>query len=235
VPERGDSKIEVFLDRTSKMHFQIAETEHESDSPVTTWLRRLELGDPNAAESIFQHFFSRVQSLSRHRIPKQIQRVYDQDDATLSAFHSLFLGVSENRFRFISRHDFWRLLSTIAERKISKRIRYEHQDKRDIRRTITESMFGSNCSDVHCRDSFVQIFEGREPSSDFAADVAETFNLLLAELPDDLSREIAILKLDCYNGEEIADQIGCSRRTVQRKLLVIRTTWQHVAEIDFPE
>ena len=217
------------------MHSQVAVADYESDSPVTIWLRRLELGDSQAAESIFQHFCSRVQSLARQRLPKQVQRVYDQDDATLSAFHSLFLGVSESRFQFASRHDFWRLLITIAERKISKRIRYEHQDKRDVRRTITESMFGSNCSDSYRRDSFDEVFEGREPSSDFAADVAETFELLLAELPNNLSREIASLKLDCYNAEEIADQIGCSRRTVQRKLLVIRRTWQHVSAIDFTE
>ena len=72
---------------------------------------------------------------------------------------------------------------------------------------------------------------GREPTPEFAAEVSDTCDALLA-LPDDKSRQIALLKLERHTSDEIAAKLGCTRRTVQRKLLVIRRTWQHAVGIE---
>jgi len=36
---------------------------------------------------------------------------------------------------------------------------------------------------------------------------------------------VALLKMEGYTGEEIADRLGCSLRSVARKLELIRRTW----------
>ena len=114
----------------------------------------------------------------------------------------------------------------IAERKICHRIRHELQDKRDIRRRVEDSIFLSLSSDEPLRQSpeFAAL-PSREPTPEFAAEVADTCDALLAAFPDDQCRQIALLKLENYTADEIAAKLGCARRTVQRRLLLIRRTW----------
>ncbi len=67
---------------------------------------------------------------------------------------------------------------------------------------------------------------GQEPTPEFAAMVAEEFERRLLGMGDDTLRRIALLKLEGYTNEEIGAQLGCVVRTVERKLDVIRKTWQ---------
>ena len=204
-----------------------------NDSPVTLWLRELEAGDSAAAQGIYQHFCSRLQNLIRGRIPDQVRVTYDDDDVAVSAFHSLFLSIRERRYQLADRTDFWRLLMTIAERKITERVRYETRGKRDVRRVAQNSVMlrlpTEQQDDGH---GGVESLAGSEPTAEFAAEVSETCEAMLASLPDDDSRQIALLKLENYTADEIASKLGCTRRTVQRRLLVIRRTWQHASGIE---
>ena len=72
----------------------------------------------------------------------------------------------------------------------------------------------------------------REPTPEFAAQVSEQCRRLLDGLNDDGLREIAILKMDGFSNEEIAQQKDCTTRTVERKLHLIRTIWQ---KLDAPQ
>lgn len=215
-------------------HIHDGSCDDSGHSPVTLWLRSLEAGDPVSAGDLYHHFCHRLQNLIKGQIPAQIRAAYDHDDVAVSAFHSLFLGIREQRYQFDNRADFWRLLLTVAERKIAKRIRYETRDKRDVRRRVQDSVF--------LRQSPVQSDTGRngvnslpgyEPTPEFAAEVAETCEKLLSSLPDAACRQIALLMLENYTAEQVAQKLGCSRRTVHRKLLVIRRTWQDACGTTF--
>ena len=81
-------------------------------------------------------------------------------------------------------------------------------------------------------DASVQSLLAREPTPAFAAEVADTCDALLVALPDDNCRQIALLRLENLTADEIAAKLGCSRRTVQRRLLVIRQAWQAAAEAE---
>ena len=48
---------------------------------------------------------------------------------------------------------------------------------------------------------------------------------LLGALSDDTQRHIATWKLEGYSNEEIAKKLGCSLRSVERKLALIRQKW----------
>jgi DNA-directed RNA polymerase specialized sigma24 family protein len=74
---------------------------------------------------------------------------------------------------------------------------------------------------------------GKEPDPKFAAEMAEQF----AELMDLLDsagdpdlKEIALKKMEGASTEEIAASLGCVRRTVERKLVLIRSLWERSAE-----
>ena len=80
------------------------------------------------------------------------------------------------------------------------------------------------------------LFEGRmsveefkvlaADSRKFATQVAEQFDRLLAALPSDELREIARLRLEEHTNAEIAGRLGCTERTVERKLVLIRSYWE---------
>jgi len=203
-----------------------------SDAPVTAWLNQLAAGDSDAARQLFEHFCTRLQSIAKQRLSPRIRRCYNEEDAALSAFQSLFSGVNKKRFEFRDRNSFWGLLLAISERKITNRIRYEFRDKRDVRRLMQDSVFIQSQQlqqrdlPAHPRSPY-----SREPTPEFAAEVADTCEQLLAVLPDDVSRQVAILRLENHTDEEIATELNCTRRTVQRKLMVIRRTWQDQGDI----
>jgi DNA-directed RNA polymerase specialized sigma24 family protein len=65
---------------------------------------------------------------------------------------------------------------------------------------------------------------GREPTSGFAAQVAEQCQRLLDSLADPELNTVALWKMEGYAIDEIAAKLGCTTRTVDRKLRLIRRT-----------
>ena len=70
---------------------------------------------------------------------------------------------------------------------------------------------------------------GREPTPEFAAQVAEECQRLLGRLGDAELRSVALWKMEGYTNEEIAQKLGRSDRTVERKLRLIRQAWEEEA------
>ena len=66
---------------------------------------------------------------------------------------------------------------------------------------------------------------GGEPTPEFAAMLEEQYRRLLEVLPEPSLRDVARLRLEGCTGEEIAARLGCNRRTITRKLELIRRTW----------
>jgi DNA-directed RNA polymerase specialized sigma24 family protein len=66
---------------------------------------------------------------------------------------------------------------------------------------------------------------GREPTPSFAAGVAEECRRLLDRLGSGELQEVALLKMEGYTNAEVAAKLGRSLATVERKLKLIRRTW----------
>jgi DNA-directed RNA polymerase specialized sigma24 family protein len=56
--------------------------------------------------------------------------------------------------------------------------------------------------------------------------LADEFGALLESLKDGQMQAIALGKLQGFTNEEVAGQLGCSLRTVERRLEMIRRTWE---------
>jgi RNA polymerase sigma factor (sigma-70 family) len=140
----------------------------------------------------------------------------------LSAFNSFCQGLAAGRFPWLSdRHDLWKLLVTITARKATAEIRRQRRQKR--RREVGESALGG--AGQGDGNAAIEEVVGHEPTPEFAAEVAEECERLLAALGDDSLRQIAIAKLEGYTNEEIAERLDCSLRTVKRRLGRVREIW----------
>ncbi len=200
------------------------------DSPVSLWIDELKRGEPAAAEKIWQHFVSRLCDVARKKLTPATRRVYDEEDAAQSAFHSLCAGITNGRFPNLSdRESLWRLLVVITSRKVSHRHRYDRQACRDIGRTATDSVFQpANDAPPHVD------LPSREPTPEFSAEFVDTCEKLFGALQDPLLHRIGQLKIEGYGDDEIAQHVGFSRRTVQRKIERIRRIWIEMADGQTP-
>lgn len=191
------------------------------DDPVTHWIDELRRAEEAAAQNLWNHFVSRLYELGRNKLRPETRRVYDEEDAAVSAFHSVCAGIAAGRFPDLrDRESLWHLLLAITARKAARRRRYDTRQRRDVRRTLSDSVFASP-GDEDMRAG-VDALVSREPSPEFAAQFVETCESLFEQLDDPALKQVATLRMEGYADAEIADRLKCSRRTVQRRLEVIR-------------
>ena len=199
-----------------------------SDSSVTRWLTRLETGDDLAAERLWNVYFDRLVHLAHGRLQAKHRRVSDAEDIALSAFHSFCRGVENKKFPALAdRHGLWRLLVTITIHKLLHLVRHENRLKRGGQ---FHELKGLNSSS----DSFaaVNLVVSREPSPEFACEVAEQYEQLIASLGDEELVKLAIWKMEGFSNDEIAKKVNRATRTVERKLQLIRKIWIHHVDQD---
>ncbi len=191
---------------------------------VTQWLAQLAQGDDLAIQHIWNHYYEQLIRLARKKLGDASRRVSDEEDVVLSAFDSFCRGAAAGRFpRLDDRHDLWKLLVTITARKAVAHLRRAHRQKRGGGAVRGESVFHG--ADDSQRASGIANVLGREPTPELALMVSQQCERLLECLVDPTLRKVALAKLEGYANEELAQQLGCSPRTIERKLAQIRQIW----------
>ena len=197
---------------------------------VSRWLGDLQAGDQGAAQPLWDRYFDRLVRLAsaKLRAGRTSSAEADEEDAALSAFDSFCAGAARGRFPDLSdRDDLWRLLVVITARKVQAQARRDRRQKRGSGRVQTMTDLGViGPAGHHDRGDLDRII-GAEPTPEFAAEVAEEFGHLLDTLGDESLRLVALGRLEGYTNDEIAARLGCARRTVARRLDLIRRTWIH--------
>lgn len=189
---------------------------HPDDS-VTQWIAGLRGGDDGAVGKLWERYFRRLAGLARKRLQEAPRLPADGEDVALSAFHSLCAGVEGGRFPELEDRDsLWRLLVTITARKARQLLRDEFRHKRGGGRTIGESDLSGPA---------LEQLLSREPTPEFAAEVAEECRRLMDKLDDDELRSIALWKMEGATSEQIAVRLGKALSTVERRLRLIRACW----------
>jgi DNA-directed RNA polymerase specialized sigma24 family protein len=188
----------------------------QPDGPgsVTRCLFDLQAGDQSSARLLWDRYSRRLMGLARARLGAlRRSGEADEEDVVLSAFDSFCAGTAEGRFPDLEgRDDLWRLLVVITSRKAAAQARRQARQKRGGGRVLEE-------------DGVLDGVVGREPSPEFAVLVDEECRILLEALGDDVLRLVAIRRMEGYTSDEIAEQLGCARRTVARRLDLIRQIW----------
>jgi RNA polymerase sigma factor (sigma-70 family) len=198
----------------------------DSGGSVTTWIGLLELGDRAAAQALWERYFPRLIDLARAKLRGTPLGAADEEDVALSAMHTFFQAASRGRIpQLENRDDLWRTLVLITAGKAIDQRRRAQSLKRGGARRGEERPAGT--ADFQALEEVI----GTEPDPAFAAQLADEFQRLLARLSDDRLREIALLKLEGHTHEEIADRLACSLRSVNRRLTLIRRTWESTAEV----
>lgn len=180
---------------------------------VTMWITHLrDSRYQEAAEVLWGRFMEDLHRVARRKLGPAPKTAADEEDVAVTAFAALLSGIRDDRFAQLhDRDDLWQLLIMLTERKAVSQRRAEWAQRRGGAGPKPELP-----SDV----------EAPEPTPEMAAELAEEFEQRLAELPDDVEREIAIRRMQGFSNAEIAEALGVGLRTVERKLGLIRRTWK---------
>jgi DNA-directed RNA polymerase specialized sigma24 family protein len=199
-----------------------------SRGSVTGWLDLLKTGDHAAAQQLWARYFSALVKLARKKLRDLPRRAADEEDVALSAFDSFCRAAEQDRFpRLDDRHDLWQVLALLTARKVTAHERHERRKKRGGSAVLDESALAN----LDALGQGMDQFFSKDPSPEFVVEIAEEFHRLLDTLGDDRLRIVAVRKMEGHTTEEIAREIGCDPRTVERKLRAIRQLWEHeVAE-----
>jgi RNA polymerase sigma factor (sigma-70 family) len=188
---------------------------------VTTWLGELRQGNAAAAQELWQRYYTGLVEVARQRLRGTSRRAADEEDVALSAFHSFCQAAAQNRFpRLDSREDLWQVLLMLTARKACQERLRQSALKRGGQ---LDAQGGRLCPSFVDKD--LEEILGTAPTPEFTVMLAEQFERQLALLPNDNLRQLARLRLEEYTTAEIADRLGCSARTVERKLALIRGYW----------
>jgi DNA-directed RNA polymerase specialized sigma24 family protein len=197
-----------------------------SDGSVTHWFEQIREGDSVAARAIWERYYPELVRLAREKLRGTPRRVADEDDIADSVMKSLVLAAQKGRFPDLAdRHDLWRLLLQMTVRKVVDLKRRETRKRRGGGRVKGESGFG----DADDRAGLAEVI-GDRPTPEFAAMMAEECEILLKRLDDASLEAIAVAKMEGYKNDELAQRFGCSVRTIERRLRIIRKNWQQQDE-----
>jgi DNA-directed RNA polymerase specialized sigma24 family protein len=148
----------------------------------------------------------------------------DEEDVGLSVFGSFCSRAARGQFPDLADRDgLWRLVARITARKAIKLLEHTGRLKRGGGRILCQSELDDEGNEKR-GDRLSQVAD-LDPTPAFAVAMADECQRLLDGLGDETLRQIALGKVDGFTDEEIAEKLNCSRRTVLRKLDLIRKIW----------
>jgi DNA-directed RNA polymerase specialized sigma24 family protein len=192
------------------------------DGSVTRWFGQLQAGDPAAAQQLWERYFRRLVGLARLKLRDTPRQADDEEDVALSAFDSFCRNAERGRFPQLSdRDNLWRLLVVITVRKAQHLVRDGTRHKRGGK--VSPAPEPADDSD---EQPILEQALSREPTPELAAQMAEEYRDLLRRLGDSELEAIALLRMEGYCVDEIAQKLGYVARSIKRKLQLIRSLWE---------
>jgi DNA-directed RNA polymerase specialized sigma24 family protein len=187
-------------------------------------LEGFKAGDEAAVRSLWERYCDRLVRLARRKIRNTGRRVADEEDVALSAFHSLCVGARRGRFPALADRDgLWGLLVFITAQKAADSVAYARRKKRGGGKVRGHSALDAGPAGSH-EGGFERVLS-QSPGPATLNVWAEEYGRLLDRLGDETLRQVAELRVCGYTVEEIADRLGLARRTVHRKIDLIRKVW----------
>jgi DNA-directed RNA polymerase specialized sigma24 family protein len=191
---------------------------------VSVWIKLLREGESAAATPLWECYFERLVRLAQRKLSGMARAAADEEDVALSAFKSFCRGVDEGRFpKLEDRDDLWQVLILLTARKAINLRKHSNARKRGGGQVLHASALAAGQDSEG--DVLAEVM-GREPTPELAAAVAEECRRLLDALGDAELRAVAVAKMEGCSNADIAERLGRSLATVERKLSLIRKSWE---------
>jgi DNA-directed RNA polymerase specialized sigma24 family protein len=166
--------------------------------------------------TLWERYFQKLVRLARDRLRNLPHGQQHVEVVAHHALESFCIRAADGKFpQLDDRDDLWRILITIASRKVAEIYRKPSMPE--------------------AAESLLDHVVGREPSPELAATTADTLQWLLDALPNETFRAIAIKKMEGYTNKEIAKSLTCCEATIELKLRHMRAIWLDLTRAESTE
>lgn len=195
---------------------------NESDTKL---LKRLKLGDQEAASELISRYFQRVVRLAEKHLANHRVHLTAGDDIAASVFESLWKKAERGDFTdddLATSEELWKLLCRIVSFKSRDHLRRESAQKRGGDVLKGQSFFSNSLNTEP--DGIENVAANQLCIADVLI-LKEEHDRLLELLDSELLEQIAIMRLEGFRVVEIAENFQKTERWVGRKLNLIRKIW----------
>lgn len=171
-------------------------------------ISRVRAGDEAAADAVFVKYAEQLARLAEQNLSQRVARRVDGADVVQSVFRTFFVRAERGEFHISSSAELWKLLVQITLNKARQQGRRNSAGLRDVRREANES-------------GLLPAIPDDQPSPEEALILNDIIEQALGKLPESQRpayQKLIELKLADYSNDEIANQLGIVRRTVERML-----------------
>ena len=183
---------------------------------VTKFLADLQSPDSalhkHAADKLWSRYCDRLLCEAVRLLAPKIRRRVDEQDIVQNVFRSFFRRQAGDGFDLANRDELLALLVGMTKKKVLKAVDQQSAAKRDVGREVTSGNEGEGPATR---------VPASGPSAEHLAMAANLLERLMGQL-DETMQAIVLKRLEGYTHEEIAAQLGCVVRTVERKIERVR-------------
>ena len=190
----------------------------DTDEEWEQLIQGLRSGDQDACAAFWKQYGPLLESVAERQLSDRIKRRVGSDDVVQSACRTFFRRVSEGQFELPDAESLWRLICSITLTKARRVARDQLRQKRGVDREqpIDASADGERSPAAN--------LDGKVATPIDVAEVADQMQALLSGLGNQ-EAQILDLKLQQCTNDEIAEQLGCSERTVRRVIKRLQERW----------
>jgi len=172
-------------------------------------------GDREVLFDFWKQYGQALQQVAERNLAPGMRRRVGADDVVQSACRTFLRRAQVGQFELADSEELWRLLCAITLNKVREQTRFHLRQKRGLGQEIHAVQDSIN-------DPNPAAAKGPTPAE--AAAFGDQLEQLLLGL-DAEERKIVDLKLQDFTQDEIAQQLGCSERTVRRVLKRVQARW----------
>jgi DNA-directed RNA polymerase specialized sigma24 family protein len=195
------------------------------DHSISHCIAALKAGDLSEAGKLWERYQRRLVELASQWLVHQPKTVRDEDDVAQSVFLCICRGAAAGRLDDVrNRDELWWLLLAITRQKTIDLIRRQSSLKSGGQRVKSVSAITVDDQGPRRQLSFEELVSD-VPTPEMLAILADEHRYLLGLLRDDDLRRIATSRLEGYSVDEISSDLIISKRSVERKLRLIRDAW----------
>lgn len=175
-------------------------------------------GDNDACMKFWQEYGVILESVAERQLSQKVQRRVGSDDIVQSACRTFLRRVSDGQFDLPDADSLWRLICSITLTKARRAARDHSRQKRGLDREqhIDATTDGSTAPSANLESGTATPLD--------VAEVADQMEQLLSGLGEQ-EGAILDLKLQQFTNDEIAEQLGCSERSVRRVIKRLQERW----------
>jgi RNA polymerase sigma factor (sigma-70 family) len=200
-----------------------------SGGSVSAWIDQLKAGDEGALARLHARYWPFLVGLARRKLHGAPCRATDEEDVAQQAFWKFYEGLKTGRLpELANRHQLLALLTHIIACRAANQVKHElGVQKRGGGRVRGESALDDPAASGETTRGLEQVEDPGLTPEEIAL-LQDSYQHYVRALPDKL-REFAELYLAGLTHQEIGERMGCSERTVDRKIALIMARWQEVA------